>query len=449
MYFTTLTTSEQQRTVTISDTALINCFTFPASFSIIVNRYNDAATHIIRLSPIYHYKKAIQYTAITKSDLTAYICIISGKKAQTSKWRFEMENNGTIVDNTSDMQKVLDSSDSSINVQNGDSDFSRFYHMNVPFQLTLEYCDGAEPENYVNVITLSFEKAVLYQETLSMKNYSYAKNAPHFHDFFEFVVVLEGTIVQRIEGKDYLYPAGSCCLINRNLRHMERYQSKCRVLYIGISSEYITELFASAQNAFFASERTICDSDLYHFITTDLENLGERAYLDFIPTYQNHLSAAHLHSMAEDLIHTLLYPAFGASYQICGLLCSFLYYLSSQAHYHCTAIRLDTNSDFLLFLRITRLFEECNGRMTRTEMEQLLHYSGDYLNRIVNKFTDMCFYDYGMTFCMKKAAQCLTETDESISSIAARLKFTNRTHFYALFKKKYGITPMKYRKMHS
>ncbi len=41
--------------------------------------------------------------------------------------------------------------------------------------------------------------------------------------------------------------------------------------------------------------------------------------------------------------------------------------------------------------------------MTRTELEQLLHYSGDYLNRIVNKFTDMCLYDYGLTFCMKKS----------------------------------------------
>lgn len=376
-----------------------------------------------------------------------------------------MEENTNFVNTTSDMQKVLDSSDSSINVQNGDSDFSRFYHMNVPFQLTLECCSGSGPGDYVNVVTLSFEKAVLYQESLAMKNYSYTKNAPHFHDFFEFVVVLDGTIVQKIEGKDYLYPAGSCCLINRNLRHMERYQSQCRVLFIGLSPEFVTELFTSAQNAYFANEKKICDSALYQFITTDLEIAGERAYLDFIPTYQthrcvtyqnhrcvayqNHRSTTHLHSIAENMIQTLLYPEFGATYQICGLLCAFISELSSQAHYHCTNIQLGTNSDFLLFSRITRLFEESDGRMTRAEMEQFLHYSGDYLNRIVNKFTDMCFYDYGMTFCLKKAAQCLTETEESISAIAARLKFTNRTHFYSLFKEKYGMTPKEYRKLHS
>lgn len=359
-----------------------------------------------------------------------------------------MEKNTSFVNNRFDMQKVLDSSDSSINVQNGDSDFGRFYHMNVPFQLTLEYCDGAGPDDYVNVVTLSFDKAVLYQETLAMKNYSYSKNAPHFHDFFEFVIILEGTIVQQIEGKDYLYPAGSCCLISRNLRHLERYQSRCKVLYIGLSPAFIKELFASAHSGFFAGEKQICDSDLYRFVTRDLENLGERAYLDFIPAFQNHLAAANMYAMAEDMIRTLLYPKFGATYQICGLLCAFVACLSSQAHYHCTNIQLDSNSDFLIFSRITRLFEESDGRMTRAEMEQCLHYSGDYLNRIVNKFTGMCLFDYGMTFCMKKAAQYLTGTDESVSAIAARLRFTNRTHFYTLFKHMYGVTPREYRKLH-
>lgn len=369
-------------------------------------------------------------------------------------WRFDIMEEKTkketkLVYSASDMQEVLDSGASSINVHNGESDFSRFYHMNVPFQLTLEYCDGGEPEDYVNIVTVSFEKAVLYQETLTVKNYSYTENAPHFHDFYEFVVVLRGTITQKIEGKDYLYPAGSCCLINRNLRHMERYSSQCSVLFIGIAPDFVTTLFHSVQNALFSTEKKIYSSTLYEFITADLTHTGKRGYLDFIPACQNRNAAARLHQIAEAMMQTLLFPSFGASYQLCGQLCSFMSGLSAPDEYHCTALCLDTNSDFLLFSRITRLFEESDGRMTRTELEQLLHYSGDYLNRIVNKFTDMCLYDYGLTFCMKKAAHYLTETSESISAIAAKLRFSNRTHFYALFKEKYGVTPKQYRQMHS
>ncbi|MCM1155383.1 MAG: AraC family transcriptional regulator [Roseburia sp.] len=350
-------------------------------------------------------------------------------------------------DTTLTMLEALDSHDSSIKVQNGESDFSRFYRMNVPFQLTLEYCDGPDGKDYVNIVTLSSTKAVLYQESALTKNEPYRKNTPHLHDFFEFVVVLEGNIVQKIEGKEYLYTAGSCCLINRSLRHMEHYTSRCKVLFIGFSPEFIMELFASVQNSSFAEEKKICQSELYRFITADLETPGERAYLDFLPAYQNHRHTKYLHGMTKAMIQTLLCPGFGASYQIRGLLCAFLSYLAAPDYYHCTTIRLDTNTDFLLFARITRLFEESNGRMTRTQLEQFLNYSGDYLNRIVNKFTDMCLYDYGMTFCLKKAAQCLIESDEPISAIAAGLKFTNRTHFYALFKEKYGVTPKEFRKM--
>ena len=230
---------------------------------------------------------------------------------------------------------------------------------------------------------------------------------------------------------------------------MERYTSQCSVLFIGISPNFITTLFDAAQNALFSSEKKIYDTILYDFITADLTHPGERAYLDFIPAYQNRMPAARLHAIAEAMMQTLLFSSFGASYQLCGQLCSLLSYLSAPSDYHCTTLRLDTNSDFLLFSRITRLFEESDGRMTRSELEQLLHYSGDYLNRIVNKFTGMCLYDYGLTFCMKKAAQYLTETSQSISAIAAKLRFTNRTHFYALFKEKYGVTPKEYRRMHT
>ena len=44
-----------------------------------------------------------------------------------------------------------------------------------------------------------------------------------------------------------------------------------------------------------------------------------------------------------------------------------------------------------------------------------------------------------MAFCFKKAERLLKESNLSVSEIALQLKFTNRTHFYNLFRKKYGI----------
>lgn len=344
------------------------------------------------------------------------------------------------------LTEALMSKASSINVQNTQSEINRFYHMDIPFQVTLEYCSGSAPEDYVNIVTLSADRSVLYQETTSAKNYTHTESIAHFHDFFEFIIVLEGSITQKVEGRDYHYAAGSCCLINRSLCHLEHYHDQCKVLFLGMTPEFISELFTCAKSSSFSEEKAICHGDIYHFITNDLKNPGEKAYLDFIPTYQNQQNTARLYSLAESMIYTLLFPEFGATYQIRGLLCAFMSYLSSPQHYHCSNIHLDTSSDFLIISRVTHLFEERDGRISRTEFEKLLNYSGDYLNRIVNKYTGMCLYDYGMTFCLKKAAKYLTKTNEPISTIAEKLHFTNRTHFYQLFKQKYGVTPKQYRK---
>ncbi|MGN0341926.1 MAG: helix-turn-helix domain-containing protein [Roseburia sp.] len=347
------------------------------------------------------------------------------------------------------MMEAVSSDDSPIRVQNGESELGCLYKMNEPFQVTLECCGVDGIGDYINVVTLSPNHSLLYQETMDSKNHSQTKRLMHFHDYFEFVVVLEGNIVQKIEGKDYPYSAGSCCLINRSLCHLEQYQKGAKVLFIGMSPEFMGEFFSFAQTPFFEVEKRICDSEIFAFVTSDLNNPGAKAYLDFIPTCQNQQFARRLHGMAENMIQILLNPDFGASYQIRGLLCDFLSELSNSEHYHCTNVQLDTCKDFLLFSRITHLFEESDGRMNRAALAERLNYSGDYLNRIVHKYTDMCLYNYGMTFCLKRAARDLLETRDSVGEIAERLGFTNRTHFYRLFREKYGVTPKEYRQKHS
>ena len=49
---------------------------------------------------------------------------------------------------------------------------------------------------------------------------------------------------------------------------------------------------------------------------------------------------------------------------------------------------------------------------------------------------------------MKAAAQMLTSSKDNITEIGYTLGFTNRTHFYKVFKSTYGITPAEYRRKH-
>lgn len=331
-------------------------------------------------------------------------------------------------------------------IVNTTSTISSLYKLNAPFQVTYEYCSGSTPEDYLNILSLSGSKASYYQETIELHNYLFQNKTPHSHDHYEFLIVLEGSLFQRIEGKDYLYPAGYSCLINRNLSHIESFNEATKVLFLGFSTDFIINLLNAGRSAYFAEEYEIRNTVLYSFIADDINNPGRKAYLDFIPTSHNTMSKKILHQLADSLITTIMFPKFGSTYIINGLLCSILQYLSNPKYCHCTCAEMDNNSDYLIFSRVEHLLEENDGRISRAELSRKLNYSGDYLNRIVNKYTGVCLHDHGMKFCMNKAARLLSSTDEPISSIMTLLSFSNRTYFYRLFKEHYGMTPKEYRK---
>ncbi len=333
----------------------------------------------------------------------------------------------------------------SIDVSSVNHETSFLYKITVPFQVTYEYCSGNGENDYINIMTLSEKEAFFSQEAVKLHNYVFKTLGGHYHDYYEFLIVLEGEVHQQIEGRDYLYPAGTCCLINRNLTHKEYYGGTAKLLFLGFTPSFINQIINSYKQAYFDIEKRIADTELFDFIDADLQHPDSKRYLDFIPASKNTHARTNLHELTENLMHEILFPQFGSTFQVQALLCKILDYLSSD-YFHCTSVNLSDNSDRLLFSRIEHLLDENNGRLSRSELATMLNYSGDYINRIVNKYSGMCLHDFAMDFCLVKAAEMIRTTNISVSDIAIRLGFSNRTYFYKLFKNKYGVTPKEYRK---
>lgn len=330
-------------------------------------------------------------------------------------------------------------------IRNTRSETSLFYQINTPYQLTYEHCSGVTANDYLNCVTLSGDTTFYLQESYPEHLAKYQNSIQHFHDFYELMIVLEGSVTQRIEGKEYQYPQGTCCLVNRGLYHTETFSEESQVLFVGLSVDFIKDLFAHADRSAFHSERKIQASSIYRFIQSDLADPGHKSYLDFIPAYSNQSSHTFLHDVTTDLIQTLMDPGFGAEYLILGYISSLLAYLSNPEMYLCTSFNLSMNNEYLLFTRISLLFEEQNGRIARSDLERNFHYTSDYLNRIVKRYTGLCLHDYGMLFAAQRAGRLLRDTNTPVSEIAAQLGFSNRTYFYRLFETLYGCTPRAYR----
>lgn len=336
---------------------------------------------------------------------------------------------------------------STLKVFNQNHNQDTLYQMSSIFQVTLEYCSGISDSDYINIITLSPTDSSL--STFNTKSYlSYLNSRPlHHHDYYEILFVLEGEVIHKIEDKEYHYKAGTCCLINPSIRHCELFISQCKLLFIGLSTKLISQLFSIS--SLFKSSYAITaniDDTLFHFFSLSTQSFGKKEYLDIFPVFQNNANINILHNITDNLLTELITPHFGSIYTCIGLICSFIEHLSFKSNFHISHIELNSNPDYLLFLRISHLLKDTNGKLSRNDLSKFFNYSGNYINKIVKKYSGLCLYDYGTTFCMAEAKKMLADTDLSIVQIMETLGFTNSTHFYELFKKQYGQTPGEYRK---
>ena len=329
-----------------------------------------------------------------------------------------------------------------IEIHNPDSR-SSYIEMHSPFQLTLEYCRGIGENGFLNILMLSPEQHFYYKVDTgtSLKNFNLRN--PHRHNFFELMIILDGEIYQQIEGTDHQYRTGSCCVINRNIHPREKFYGVAMVLFIGLSSEFISQL-VSEQSTFCFQNEIWKGNSIFDFLQKNADAEVAKDYLDIFPSFQNQNSISQLHRLSDELLHIMMYPTLGSTYKMKSFICKLFSYLNNAEAFHITPVSIKTKSDLLLFSRINHLLEDTDGCLSRADLSVLLNYSGNYINTVVKRYTCMCLYEYGLTFRLRKAAELLRTSEMSVCSISSSLNFNNRTQFYQLFKKKYGVTPREY-----
>ena len=74
--------------------------------------------------------------------------------------------------------------------------------------------------------------------------------------------------------------------------------------------------------------------------------------------------------------------------------------------------------------------------------------NASYLSRVFSEQTGMTMQDYAMSVRLENAANLLQYSNESIGEIAEYLNFSSQSYFGEKFKKKYGQTPVRYRREH-
>lgn len=264
----------------------------------------------------------------------------------------------------------------------------------------------------------------------------------HRHNFYELMYVADGRVYQNIENTRHLYPKGSCCLMNMNIRHLEEFDEYCRVIFLEFTQEYILNLlqFPSVFSGKSTQEYEMIRKFFLHEL--DKEEAAQRAYIDFIPMKDTR----GVHDCFDKIAVGLQERTPKSNFQIAGVMIEMLSALFNKEVYTNAPVAFGNTSERELFDQITSYIREKDGQVRRKDLEEKFSYSGDYLYKTVEKYTGLSLYEYSTKFTMEKAGELLLDTDFTVAEIMERFGFSNRTQFYRLFQRNYGMTPREYRK---
>lgn len=269
----------------------------------------------------------------------------------------------------------------------------------------------------------------------------------HQHNFYELVYVLDGEMSHHLENGTIRYRKGEACFMNPNVVHCEGGETDCTLIFLYFKEDFMQSLFSRAQTGAYAPQYLPGPFFRFYEENSAADAGEDRAYLDFTCAHPD--SGKQTAGLLEAIAKEARTAATGYIFRIQALILQLFEVLEDPTVYHLSRIKVNSGSEEFIFTRLMRCLEKQKGRISRKELAAQLHYSSDYLNRIAKHQSGKTLLELQQGIILNEAKRLLTETDSSISSIVTALGFTNRTHFYRMFKENTGLLPNEYRKQNS
>ena len=330
-----------------------------------------------------------------------------------------------------------------LQIDNRASLYAEQYRLNGPYMLIYMNYDLDRDEVFYTLIAPGFSRS----NTSRMKSDFVRNRSMHQHDYFEFMFVIHGRIIQKIEDRTYTYQEGQCCLVNQNVRHVEIAHENAELMFLAVSNDFFLNIVRSDIHYDKTGHVILQENPIYDLVrkTCSDGSAPQKQYWDFMPSSSPAAAVLEFEQIFGIIIRETADRRPGFLPLVSGLIARILSILLDMGQYTMQKFTLPSDKEEYLFLRIQELLTQTNGCISRHDLASQLHYDPDYMNKIVKRRTGMSLLKYGRNFTLKESARLLAYTDMNISDIMRRLGFTNRSHFYTIFKEKYGLTPNEYR----
>ena len=257
----------------------------------------------------------------------------------------------------------------------------------------------------------------------------------HRHDFFEFVFLLNGKLTHYIGDKTIQQKPGEVLLVDDNTVHGEEWQADYQAIYITMSKVKMEAL----------GNHFMQNTPIPQFLKKIHENSSTcDNHMIFRPIEVNGIL-----EILGQVCKEALGKRYGYEYILWGLILRMVSFLNDERQYESTIFCERCNQEEQIFFQIRQFLEEQNGNVKVDDLIKKFHYSSNYFNEVVKKYTDNTFTEYRQSVRLKKAKELLITTQLSVRDIVQKVGYENRVYFYRVFREETGMTPHEYRTLQS
>ena len=270
----------------------------------------------------------------------------------------------------------------------------------------------------------------------------------HRHSCLELMYVISGEVTQYVEDHFRVYGPGVCCILNKNTRHVEAFSSNFEAVFLMLSDDFLLDVIEhDLRFEGFRNQRE-ADSELYQELHSFLDQGGtyKKEYLEFLPQTDIGSVRDDMELLLTQILIETQQQKPGFVSIVSGCLARLFDFLADKQQYNMRRVDMKGTREDYLFNSVQRYLHANHGRVNYEELEQIMHYTGDYLNRIIRRKCGMSLVELGRNISMEEAATLLQQTNSSVSDIMQILGYSNRSYFYRIFHQKYGITPREFRR---
>ncbi len=269
-----------------------------------------------------------------------------------------------------------------------------------------------------------------FDDMVTISQFWRTRNLIHTHDCFEIDYVFKGKCELTFLEEKRILQEGDFCIISPYAKHTTCLLTEKSCVYPILVKE------KTFDTVFFS---TLSDIDILSgFFRQILMNPSEPNYLLFQTTNSVEIRT---------LVKLLFLERFRMDAYInrCGIHWLNLLFVNVIRNYN-TYSQFSYYEAGQNYAPILRYIKTHYKTIDLELLSRKFNYSFSYMSKVIKKMTGSNFTEMITKLKMEEASRLLTQTDDSIEKISELAGYNSSDHFTRIFRKYYGVSPLKYRK---